>query len=409
MKRVGQLFGAIVAPDNLRLAFLKASRGKRCRVDQRTYQAHLDEELLRLREGMCDGSYPLGNYSRFKIFDPKEHEICVATFGERVLHHALMNVCEPYFDKWLIERTFACRKGKGLLKALAVTQRAARRNEWYLKCDFRKYFDSIPHDKLKGLLARKFKDERVLFWFNRIIDTYETALGRGLPIGNLTSQYFANLYLDCLDRLLPGVDYVRFMDDFVLWADSKQALLAYREQIVRFVEVELGSQLKVTVVNRSSHGMDFLGMRVFPQIIRANRRSLSRYQKKLDTYEFAFAQGEISAQTLQARVTALTAFLSHGETLGWRQQFLGTRREVSGSNRVKRGGSWNNNADNCTLLNRNNNNPSNTNNNGFRLACLAVPQEMSAVPVEFLFPSVLEQIGRAHRVSRGFQTLDATV
>ena len=388
MKRVGHLFEAIVDMDNLRLAFMKASRGKRFCADQRAYQKNLDFELLKLKNGLIDGTYQVGRYKRFRIFDPKEREICAAAFGERVLHHALMNVCEKWFDRWLVERTFACRKGFGQLRALTMAGKYARSNSWYLKCDFKKYFDSIPHKALKDLLQSKFKDERVLYWFGRIIDSYETSSGRGLPIGNLTSQHFANLYLDKIDRLFPGVDYVRFMDDFVLWGKTKDDMLLYRDEILDYSEKKLWLTLKAPVVNRTSHGMDFLGMRIFPTTIRANRRSIDRYRRRLRAYEYEFAHKGMSESVFQSRITALTAFLKQGDTLSWRQKFFGSRREASGSNRVIRGGSYNNDAGNCTSSNRNNNNPSNNNNNnnGFRLACSAAPQEQTAVPVGFQFP-----------------------
>ena len=142
MKRVGNIFGAVVERENLRDAFLKASRGKRHRFDQRQYADNLDNELDRLREGFLNVDYPVGNYRRFKIYDPKEREICVAPFGERVLHHALMNVCEPWFDKWLVFDTYACRAGKGQLRAV---KRAA---QFAAEADSRgfrqKYFRAHP-------------------------------------------------------------------------------------------------------------------------------------------------------------------------------------------------------------------------------------------------------------------------
>ena len=131
MKRIGHLFECVVEPENLRLAFVKASRGKRQRADQMAFQRNLDEELHRLREGLLAGDYPIGNYRRFTIWEPKEREICAASFGERVLHHALMNVCEPYFDRWLVFDSYACRQGKGQLKAV---QRAAARAETGGEC-----------------------------------------------------------------------------------------------------------------------------------------------------------------------------------------------------------------------------------------------------------------------------------
>ena len=127
MKRAGGLFERVLAYENLRLAFWKASHGKRAREDQRTYAARLDEELARLRDGLADGSYPVGDYRTFVVREPKERLICAAPFRERVLHHALMNVCEPHFERWLAADTFACRRGKGLAAALARGAALARR------------------------------------------------------------------------------------------------------------------------------------------------------------------------------------------------------------------------------------------------------------------------------------------
>ena len=112
MKRVGHLFEQIVEPDNLKLAFWKASRGKRARYVTRAFMRDFGSEIARLRDGLLSGTYPVGNFTRFKIYDPKEREICAASFGERVLQHAFMNVCESYFDRWLIPDSYACRKGK---------------------------------------------------------------------------------------------------------------------------------------------------------------------------------------------------------------------------------------------------------------------------------------------------------
>lgn len=390
MKRIGNLWASIVEPDNLRLAFWKASKGKRGRADQREFQANLDMELARLREGLIEGCYPIGHYNKFKIFDPKERQICAASFGERVLHHALMNVCEPYFDRRLIFDTYACRTGKGQWRAVARARQFAALHAWYLKCDIAKFFDSIPHAQLKMTLRKVFKDRILLDWFDRIVDTYSVEPGRGLPIGNLTSQHFANLYMDKIDRLC-GLHYVRYMDDFVFWADDKDALRAVLAS-VRMAADSLGLQLKDSPEIRETRGgMDFLGMRVFPGRIRANRRSIRRYERRVAEVEMLHRFGRISEEELQGRVSAMTAFLQQGGTLGWRRKFWGTRREASGSNRVMRGGSWNNDADNCRSSNRNNNTPSNdNNNNGFRLFCSAAPQG-SELAVPAGFPSLKDQ------------------
>ena len=375
MKRVGGIFEAVAEPSNLELAFWKASRGKCARADQREFAANLGEELAKLRAGLLDGTYPVGEYRRFTVYEPKERVICAAAFRERVLHHALMNVLEPWIEKWLVFDTYACRKGKGQLAAVRRAQSFARKYGWFLKCDVRKFFDSIPHEGVEGMLERKIKDRRAAAWLMKIVDTYETTPGRGLPIGNLTSQHLANLYLDRLDRLFaaapgPRRGYVRYMDDFACWSDDKAFLLKMRDAAADFLRRELGLELKeAPFVNRSAHGMDFLGMRVYPGRVRAARASLDRFKRKSRLYDRLLAEGVWSESLYQERMTALTAFLQQADTLGW-------RRKASGSNRVQRGGSWNNNARNCRSANRDNDNPSNDNdNNGFRLCCSAAPQE----------------------------------
>ena len=388
MKRVGGIFDRVVDMDNLRLAFLKASKGKRCRADQRDYQSNLDVELKNLREGLLTGQYLVGAYTRFLINDPKQREICAAAFRERVLHHALMNVCEPYFDKWLVSRTYACRRGFGQLKAIEKARRESCRYGWFLKCDIRKFFDNVPHDGLELILDRKFKDEGVVYWLKKIISTYETEPGKGLPIGNLTSQHLANLYLDRLDRfaLSKHVGYVRYMDDFVLWSDDKSLLKSVRDEIGAIVLPELKLEYKpIPYINMTSCGMDFLGARIFPTMLRASRKSLDRYSRKMRYYDSLLASGQIDEAQYQRKVSALTAFLLQFDTIGYRRQYFGFRREVSGSNRVIRGGSYNNDADNCTSSYRNNNPSNNNDNNGFRLACSAAPQERTAAPAEIPF------------------------
>ena len=329
MKRVGHLFEKVIEPDNLRLAFWKASRGKRCRGDQRHFQQNLDRELARLREGLIAGNYPIGDFRRFTIYDPKEREICAASFGERVLHHALLNVCEPFFDKWLIFDSYASRKGKGQVAAVARARLFAHRHAWFMKCDFRKYFDSIPHDRLKSALARRFKDPFLLGWFIRIIDSYEKMPGKGLPIGSLTSQHLANFYLDPLDRFGADVQsglhitYLRYMDDFVYWSNDKTVLLDFRGRLVGFVRDALGLELKQEpFINRTRNGMDFLGMRLFPNVARLGRTSRVRYRRKLNAYDAAFKRGEWSELEYQMRVTALTAFTEHADARAWRRNIL---------------------------------------------------------------------------------------
>lgn len=334
MKRVGNLFDGVLDLDNLRHAFWKAGRGKRGNPDVLAYSRNLDDELARLRDGLADGTYPVGNYHRFTVYEPKERLICEAPFRDRVLHHALMNVCEPHFERWLVSDTFACRVGKGQKAALERGAQLAARHGWYLKCDVRKYFDSVPHAGVMEMLRRKFKDPMVVFWFGKVLDTYETAPGRGLPIGNLTSQHLANLYLDPLDRFREArglkAGYVRYMDDFVFWSDDRDALRGVARELPEFLRARLDLELKrAPEMNRTAHGMDFLGMRLTPTGVRASRAALRRYRAKVRAAERNYRNGIWSEDELAASVESMTAFLRLADTAAWGRSRFGTATEES--------------------------------------------------------------------------------
>jgi hypothetical protein len=301
----------IADAENLRLAFWKAARGKRGQADCLAFREHLDATLAALREELLSGDVSLGHYHYFKVHDPKERLICAASFRERVVHHALMNVCEPVLERAAIFDSYACRKGKGRLMAVERAQGFVRAHGWYLKMDIRKYFDSIHHDTLRAWLGRKFKDPVLLGVFDRILASYHTTPGRGLPIGNLTSQHFANFYLAPLDRFVKETlgrrAYVRYMDDFVVWG----------------AEAELKLELKPgTSLNRTGAGMDFLGYRLFPGTVRLARRSKLRLARKFRRYEAACGAGAWSELVLQQRMQALLAFVMPAESGAFRRRLL---------------------------------------------------------------------------------------
>lgn len=317
MKRVGFLFEQILDRENLLLAYAKASRGKCLHRERLDFASNLEGNLNVLSLGMRDLSYPVGNYVRFTIHDPKEREICAAPFAERVLHHAMMNVCGPCFERCLIADSYASRKGKGQIRAVRRAREFAHRNRWFLKCDIRKFFDSILYRPLLAKLGRKFKDPFVVAWFEKLITSYEKTPGRGLPIGNLTSQYFANLYLDGIDRL--ASPYVRYMDDFVFWGNDKDALLSLRDRVEALVNAELGLELKqCPSLNRTSAGMDFLGFRVFPDRVALSRTSSRRYTKRVR----GIMRHCADEKRAQARLTSMTAFVAQADSHAWREQKL---------------------------------------------------------------------------------------
>ena len=202
MRRASQLFDRIADRENLRVAAHKALRGKRSKQDARAFVANLDESLESMRKELNRGDIALGEYHQFTIFDPKQRVITAPSFRERVLHHSIINVCEPGFERSLIADSFACRRGRGRIAALVRAREIAGRFQFFLKTDIRQYFASISHEILGARLERLFKDLRLLALLHRIMGGFESSPGRGLPIGSLTSYHFENFYLGCFDRFV---------------------------------------------------------------------------------------------------------------------------------------------------------------------------------------------------------------
>lgn len=260
----------------------------------------------------------VGAYRYFKVYEPKERQICASAFGEQVLHHALMNVCHDRFDRALIRDSYASRKGKGTYAALARAQEFTRKYAWYLKLDVRQFFASIHHGVLKSQLARLFKERRLLSLFFQIIDSYEAEPGRGVPIGNLTSQYFANHCLSGLDHYVKeqiGIGaYVRYMDDMVLWHDDKEALKAAHKAIDAYVCDQLRLALKPAQLNRCARGVPFLGYRLFGNYRRLLQQSKRRFIRKINRVLDAWDCLEMDDQRASAHVLPLLAFIKHADT-----------------------------------------------------------------------------------------------
>ncbi len=323
MRRTGHLFEAIVDHDNLRQAFARACRGKRHSREAREFASQLDTRLHDMAHQLRFGDFAVGRYRQFVIHDPKERIITAPCFAERVLHHAIMNVCEPVFERRLIDDTFACRKGRGRIVCLARARGFSRKFPAYLKLDIRKYFDSISHQLLQAGLERLFKDEELLALFARIVYGFRGMLGRGLPIGSLTSQHFANFYLGPFDRFvkqdLRRQGYVRYMDDMVIWGSSTRELAQIWRKCRDYLRDELRLEIRPTaLVNRTQVGLDFLGCRVFSTHLGLNRRSKLRLRRRLRDVERAYLAGKIDSQALQQQATAMLAFAVAGGVKSWR-------------------------------------------------------------------------------------------
>lgn len=330
MKRSGNLFESIVAFPNLWRAAHRAWRGKKDKARITNFYFSLEQELLILQEELVSGQYQPRPYCLFEVTDPKRREIAAADFRDRVVHHALINVLEPLFEKRLIHDTYACRPQKGTHLAVQRAQRFSNRWPFFLKCDIKKYFQSVDHAILSGLLARIIKDQRVLDLLASIIAHPVTghAPGKGIPIGNLTSQHFANLYLGEMDHFvkerLRVAGYLRYMDDFLFFAQTKSALHGIHLEIEQFLHKNLSLTLKerATVLAPVSSGLPFLGFRVFPATIRLPRRGTARFRRNVYAREHAFRRGNMDETLLSHSVGSMIGHMVHADTLALRRQWF---------------------------------------------------------------------------------------
>lgn len=333
MKRVGELIEKIADPDNLRLAFWKARKGKRFSKEVLLFSSALESNLLNLRMQILTGKITIGRYRYFKIYEPKERKICASAFAEQVLHHALMNVCHQYFECYQVHESYASRKGKGTHAALEQAKVFTRRNRWFLKLDVRKFFESIHHEVLKNQLESRFKDPNLLLIFNKIIDSYEASPLRGLPIGNLTSQYFANHYLAGLDHMIKEKlrfkAYIRYMDDMVLWHDNKRLLSYAAHEIDLFVRHNLCCELKPILLNKTVRGLPFLGYSILPYQVKLTQQSKRRFIKKILHVDKCFHSGEWSEYACQRHVLPLLAFVDYADTQKLKESLFRTAEKAN--------------------------------------------------------------------------------
>ena len=330
MKRHGDLFPKIVRFDNLLLAFRKAAKGKRDYPAVARFEFHLEQALFYLQDQLLSGRYRPGEYSIFHVRDPKPRQICAAPFHDRVVFHAVCNVLEPLFERRLIFDSWACRRGKGNHAAIKRAQYFSRRHGYFLQGDVHKYFDSIDHASLKILLRRIIKDKPLLALLDRIINHAPPGLpfGKGLPIGNLTSQHFANLYLGELDHFIKETlrikGYLRYMDDILLFGDGKPALHRAFAELKNF----LAHRLQLTFKNENmtptpvNGGISFLGFRIFPAMIRLDRKTLHRFRRRFRHCEQEYLRGNLDVDQLNISVTAMFAHIVHGDTFRLRQKFI---------------------------------------------------------------------------------------
>ncbi len=333
MKRANNLYEDIYELNNLHLAYYKASNGKRLKEDVISFSRNLDYNLHSIQSQLIRRDVIMGDYHYFRISDPKDRLICAVPFRDRVLHHAIINVTERYFDNFQIYDSYACRKGKGVHRAVSRAFSVCKKHTYYLKLDVRKFFDNVDHDILYSLLNNRFKDKDLLSLFRRIIDSYETSSCKGIPIGNLTSQYFANFYLAHLDRFVKHElrikDYIRYMDDFILFGDSMDDIHYLLDNLENFLHNNLNLSFKTPIINKLSHGFPFLGCRIYRNKILLSRSSKQRFKYKLIKYEDNFNNGLWDMDELISHINPLIGFTKISNSRNLRNYLINKYGSIS--------------------------------------------------------------------------------
>ncbi len=344
MRRTGNLWTQVTSWENLMEAARTAARGKRKRPDVARFLHEVENNLCRLQRELEDGSYRPGGYRTYWIYDPKPRQISAARFRDRVVHHALTRVLEPIFERRFTAYSFASRKEFGQHRALELARDACRRYRYVLKCDIRKYFPSIDHSILKDLIERVIKCPKTLELTGRIIDgsnEQEETIAyfpgdslftpferrRGLPIGNQTSQFFANVYLNPLDhfvlRELGPAMYLRYVDDFVLFGDDKHELGAMAERIREFLAgLRLVLHERKCRVYRCADGVTLLGWRILPGEARLARRNVVRMRRRLKKMAALYHAGRLRFEDIERRVHAWLGHAAFGDTWRLRQSLF---------------------------------------------------------------------------------------
>lgn len=341
------LFCQVVDFENLHRAYLRARAGKRHRGEVMRFEQDLEGNLIHLQNELIAGTYKTGEYRLFNVYEPKLRQVAALPFRDRVAQHALVAVVEPLWERRFIADSYACRPGRGTHRGADRAQAMARKVlrdhglVYALKADVKSYFGSIDHAILKGLLRQRIACRRTLSLFDSIIDSSYAGVGVpvGLPIGNLTSQLAANIYLHELDlfakHALREPFYLRYMDDIVILHHDKDHLHCAREQIAAMLwdrlRLRLNSRTQVFPVSASrGRPLDFLGYRIYVTHRRIRRSSVDRIKASLRRLGQAYAAGSINIDRVSRSVTSWIAHAGRAQSHGLRAAVLDQFRFMRG-------------------------------------------------------------------------------
>jgi RNA-directed DNA polymerase len=314
---------------NLVNAAIKAAQGKRAKKEVIRFFNNFDNNLAALRQRILTGNIPYREMKKFIIHDPKQRVIHAPCFHDRVFHHCLMNHVGPVLDRSMVATSYACRVGKGIHAAVAQVQKNIQRFQWYVRIDIKSFFDSIDHDLLLKGIERRIKGKETIKLIRKVITGYEVeGRKKGLPIGTLPSQHFANYFLDSLDRLimekLDAQGHVRYMDDIIWWCKDKKSIKLTLAQVTDFVENSLNLKIKEGAVriNRSTRGVSFCGVIVFSGKKRLSLRKRRNYASLRKKWEYLCGRGVIDSLSLQAGYSSVKNAVQQADSKEWRKSQL---------------------------------------------------------------------------------------
>ncbi|MFA4880357.1 MAG: reverse transcriptase/maturase family protein [Candidatus Doudnabacteria bacterium] len=340
MKIYKNIFNQIISSENLFSAWDDFKVGKWRKMDVRRFEWKLEKNIFQLQRELRRRSYKHGSYTSFYIRDPKQRHIHKAEVRDRILHHAIFSVLNPIFEPTFIPHSFSCRIGKGTHKGVLALNNFVRKTSkncskacYILKCDVRKFFGTVDHGILMSILKKRIKDENAIWLIKEIINSFSSEQSdilteRGLPIGNLTSQLFANIYLNELDQFVKNKlrikCYARYTDDFVIVEKKRKELENILFETDSFLREKLSLELhpQKIVIRKHSQGIDFLGYVVLPHYWLLRTKTKKRIFKKLKMRVIQYKAGGIDKKSLNQSLHSYLGVLSHADTYKLKEELV---------------------------------------------------------------------------------------
>lgn len=339
MRVIHNLYPKLITKENIFCGWKEFLVDKKRKKDVLLFMSKIQANLDYIHTILNEKNYQPGNYTQFYVRDPKLRLIHKATVLDRVMHHIVSRELEPIFEPVFYAHSYSCRKNKGTHKGVTALQKIARkasRNNkitcWALKCDIKKFFASVNHKTLFAILGRKIKDRDFLDLLWRIIDgfcsdgTTDHSNKKGIPIGNLTSQFFSNIYMNELDQFvkhkLKVKYYIRYADDFVILSGDKEYLESLIAPIGQFLNKQLDLELHPQKISftKFRSGIDFLGYVIFPYHILPRVKTKKRMLRKIKLKIEEFKTGQISEERMNQTIQSYLGYLGHANTHKFRKE-----------------------------------------------------------------------------------------